>query len=189
MNKSSLEEEKHKLRRELAEILSAVPEEDKSSRCAGLTARLETLNCYMGARHILAYFPMAAELPLLELWKNIHSRGKRLYLPRVTGGEMRFFLWDPPNPSALVPGKYRIPAPGPAAPPWPEEEQTDSLAIVPGLGFSRDGRRLGRGGGFYDRFLLHYSQVERVALCLEEQIREDIPADERDALMSHIISC
>jgi 5-formyltetrahydrofolate cyclo-ligase len=61
------------------------------------------------------------------------------------------------------------------------------LLIIPGLAFSKDGHRLGRGGGFYDRFLSGFSGI-RVAVCFEEQILEKIVSEEHDELVSYIVT-
>ncbi|MEM8756702.1 MAG: 5-formyltetrahydrofolate cyclo-ligase [Planctomycetota bacterium] len=56
-----------------------------------------------------------------------------------------------------------------------------NLVVVPGLSFTRDGRRLGRGAGFYDRFLRRVpAWVETVGLALSPQIAEDVPTEPHD---------
>jgi 5-formyltetrahydrofolate cyclo-ligase len=56
------------------------------------------------------------------------------------------------------------------------------LVVVPGLGFDRQGHRIGRGGGFYDRFLAQPSfQATTCGLAIREQIVERVPAVDHDA--------
>ncbi|MBC7430014.1 MAG: 5-formyltetrahydrofolate cyclo-ligase [Bacteriovorax sp.] len=64
---------------------------------------------------------------------------------------------------------------------------TPDLIIVPGLGFSKDGKRLGRGKGFYDRCLEHSSAV-KIGIAFEMQIEEDIPTDEHDIQMDFVVT-
>lgn len=61
------------------------------------------------------------------------------------------------------------------------------IIFVPGLLFTKDGNRLGKGGGWYDRFL---SQIKcyKVGVCFKEQIVEDIPQAFYDILMDYIVS-
>jgi 5-formyltetrahydrofolate cyclo-ligase len=58
---------------------------------------------------------------------------------------------------------------------------------VPGLAFSLDGKRLGRGKGYYDRFL-NENNVKAIALCYNEQIKDTIPTEEYDARVSLVIT-
>lgn len=59
------------------------------------------------------------------------------------------------------------------------------VVLVPGLAFSRDGRRLGRGAGYYDRFLSRL-RADKVALTVEARIRNDLPVEPHDVLMDWI---
>ena len=67
------------------------------------------------------------------------------------------------------------------------EPEEIGLALVPCLSCTEDGRRLGYGGGFYDRYLpkLH---CPKVVLCRKQLIMEDIPMDEFDVVMDGVIS-
>ena len=64
---------------------------------------------------------------------------------------------------------------------------TPDIIIVPGLGFSKDGKRLGRGKGFYDRYLEHSSAV-KIGIAFEMQISNDIPTDEHDVVMDFVVT-
>ncbi len=61
------------------------------------------------------------------------------------------------------------------------------IIIVPGLFFSKSGMRLGRGKGFYDRFLQNFKGV-KIGLCFEEQIMDHIPIDAHDEKMNFIVT-
>jgi 5-formyltetrahydrofolate cyclo-ligase len=59
------------------------------------------------------------------------------------------------------------------------------LIVVPGLGFTRDGWRIGRGKGFYDTYIQRCADESKrkpqlIALAFSEQIYNEIPVDERD---------
>jgi 5-formyltetrahydrofolate cyclo-ligase len=62
------------------------------------------------------------------------------------------------------------------------------LIFVPGMAFSKDGLRLGRGKGFYDRMLSMF-EGKTVGLCFKEQIKEKIPSDQRDVVIQEVLSC
>lgn len=61
------------------------------------------------------------------------------------------------------------------------------IIIVPGLGFSPDGKRLGRGKGFYDRYLEKSSAI-KIGVAFEMQVKEDIPTDPHDVLMDFVVT-
>lgn len=82
-------------------------------------------------------------------------------------------------------GKYGIMEPGAHAPVIQAEEI--NLAIVPCMSCSHDGRRLGYGGGYYDRYLGRTRAVKAV-ICRERIMRADIPVEPHDQMMDMVIS-
>ena len=109
-------------------------------------------------------------------------RGKTVALPvPEAGGQMYFARYD----GALVPGRYGIPQPPRSAPVL--QPQPGDLMLVPALAYDRAGRRLGRGGGYYDRFLA------RVDCCTVGLIRaafllDALPAEWNDVPVSAVIT-
>ena len=67
------------------------------------------------------------------------------------------------------------------------EETTADLILVPGVVFSESGDRIGQAGGFYDRYLKDYP-IKSVGICYDYQIFEEIPTEDHDVKMYHIIS-
>ncbi|MEC7276435.1 MAG: 5-formyltetrahydrofolate cyclo-ligase [Bdellovibrionota bacterium] len=61
------------------------------------------------------------------------------------------------------------------------------ILLIPGLAFNDKGQRLGRGKGFYDRFLENY-QGATIGVCFSEQIEESIPVDDHDVLVDYVVS-
>uniref|UniRef100_A0A914L1V0 5-formyltetrahydrofolate cyclo-ligase n=1 Tax=Meloidogyne incognita TaxID=6306 RepID=A0A914L1V0_MELIC len=74
-----------------------------------------------------------------------------------------------------------------------QNDQLLDLIVMPGVAFTLDGKRLGHGRGYYDRFLLEYSQKcnrtfpKTIALALNLQIIEDLPMSERDVYVNQIL--
>lgn len=63
------------------------------------------------------------------------------------------------------------------------------LVIVPGLGFDRQGNRLGRGRGFYERFLSHRDlRAQTCALAFEDQVVESVPVGELDVYVNLLVT-
>ncbi len=61
------------------------------------------------------------------------------------------------------------------------------IILVPGLGFTKDGKRIGRGKGFYDRYLVSSTAV-KVGIAFDQQIEDSIPTEEHDQLMDFVVT-
>ncbi len=130
------------------------------------------------------YYSTDEEADTREIMDDLLRAGKRVACPRVEGrGQMSFFyiraLTD------CCPGFRGIPEPVKGCEPARDKR---ALVIVPGLAFSPDGRRLGYGGGYYDRFLSSEPCHETLALCYDFQIRDDCPFGSHDILMDMILT-
>ena len=61
--------------------------------------------------------------------------------------------------------------------------------LVPGLGFTQNGERLGRGGGYYDKFLATCkSRTKLIGICFKEQIINNLPREKHDRLVTNIVT-
>ena len=90
-------------------------------------------------------------------------------------------------PGQLAPGRWGIWEPTDEAPLLSDYSRLD-LVVVPGVAFSSDGKRLGRGKSFYDRFLPLVPRAAFVGVCYPCQVVEQIPADPWDVGMD-IVCC
>lgn len=66
-------------------------------------------------------------------------------------------------------------------------EKKNTIIIVPGCAFDREGHRMGYGGGFYDRYLANHPELKKVGICFEQQICENVPCDAYDVRMDLVI--
>ena len=90
-----------------------------------------------------------------------------------------------PSWETLVPGAFQIPEPGCGTPVLPPE--AFDLAIVPAVAFDREGYRLGRGGGYYDRYLEQTNCV-KAGLCFESFLLPSVPHEAHDVRMDRIFT-
>lgn len=107
------------------------------------------LNAVGAAKTVLVYKAKAPELSLVSFTNALFVRGFRVLMPKVDGKQLRLQVvssWDD-----LQAGAFGIEEPRPECPEIAPEEL--DFAVIPGLGFSTAGDRLGQGGGFYDRIL------------------------------------
>lgn len=125
---------------------------------------------FQGCTALVGYLPIQAELPVLPLLEEALRQGKSLFLPRFQDGQYTLAQARDLDRD-LVDGLYGIPEPAPACPePNPLPENT--LWLIPGLAFDRQGNRLGRGKGYYDRLRQRFPQGTTLGLCRECQLRK-----------------
>lgn len=171
-----------------AAVLAARGRLDPSARAQASTAvvaRLEALDLVRGARTLAVYAPLGSEVDVLELARRLAGRGVRVLFPRVVRGERRMRL-AACAPEDLVPGPLGALEP-PAAAPSVEAGEVD-CALVPGLAFSLDGHRLGRGGGHYDATLASLPRAARIGVAFEAQVVPAIPREPHDVTLDALVT-
>ena len=104
-------------------------------------------------------------------------------MPKVYGDEMRFLWLD--DPDQVAPGAYGIPEP---IADEPIADDDTALVLMPGLAFDPEGRRLGYGGGFYDRFLAREPNHPLVALCYGFQMFDHLETEAHDIPVDLVIA-
>lgn len=111
------------------------------------------------------------------------SREKRILLPVVVGDDLELRLYT--GPEDLTVGAYGIEEPTGAL--FTDYAAID-LIVVPGVAFDRDGNRLGRGKGYYDRLLPRIPSAYKIGICFPFQVVDEVPAEPFDIRMDEIIS-
>ena len=131
---------------------------------------------YQEAETVFCFVGTGWEIDTRPILTRALADGKRLCVPLCTGpGIME--LRQITSLSQLSPGAYGLPEPPPDTP----QVAVDAvdLAVLPCMGCNHLGHRLGRGGGYYDRFLSVYRSAA-VLMCRERLIREEIPLEPHD---------
>ena len=166
-----MDEEKQAMRREAAEKARALPAGFLHQAGRTIASVVAALPEYARARTVMAFAGTDREIDTAPLLARILSDGKRLALPLCTGpGRMEARLVS--DPARLRPGAYGIMEPEadwPRVPP----DMVD-LVVVPCAACDRSGRRLGHGGGYYDRYLAAYEGAA-VLVCPEALVAERVP--------------
>lgn len=180
----SAAERKRKLRRELKKRRKSLTEEYKKDADRQILRNLISLSEYRNAKTVFCYVGTEEEINTRPVLERILSDGKRLGVPRCIGKgimEVRMVSYL----DQLKPGMYGILEPAEFCVQIPPEEI--DLAFVPCLSCSRDGRRLGYGGGYYDRYLTQ-TTCGKIALCQEKMLEDEIPVREWDLRMDKVIT-
>lgn len=143
--------------------------------------RLEQTAAFMLADRILMYHSLPDELSTRSFLDKWHTR-KKFFLPRVNGVNLDILPYDR---SRLHIGTFNIEEPE-------GEDYADindiELIVVPGVAYDRNGNRVGRGKGYYDR-LLADTRAVKIGIGYDFQlIDEDIDTDDHDVKVDIIIT-
>lgn len=182
-----IEGAKDEMRAVLRARLRAVSPIRRISESLAICGHLRDLVHRVGARTIMGYWPTRDEADIRGFLAGSLADGIKIALPRVDWrtGEMtpalvRDFARD------LVIGPHGIASPGE----WCEAVEPGELGlvIVPGLAFDREGGRLGRGGGYYDRFLAKVAtECRKTAVALHCQWVRRVPRDDHDEGVDFVV--
>lgn len=175
---------KSEIRRRMRVQLKALAPTEVAANSTRLVAAVSALPEWRTAGSVLLFVPLADEpavFPLLELaWQA----GKQVALPAFDEGSGVYLARWVRNPeSDLVAGRFGVQEPASVCP--SVSVAALDFAVVPGLAFTADGRRLGRGRGFYDRLLASFRAVS-CGVGLEEQIVAELPVEPRDVKLSYV---
>jgi 5-formyltetrahydrofolate cyclo-ligase len=142
------------------------------------------LNLTEGASTVAAYSAFGTEPSTEGALRGWLERGTRVLLPVVLADQdLEFRVYD----GGLVPGRLGMACPPPSAP--IVELGEASIVVVPALACDRQGHRLGRGGGSYDRALIRVSDdALTVALLYPEELRPSVPVEPHDATVRAVLA-
>lgn len=179
--------DKAEIRRMVRAKREALTGGEVRERSDALIRRLAVTFGVAERRTYALYYPIRNEIDVLPFVRTLLSEGRVAALPRTVPGERRMDFCPIVSLEGLVPSSFGIPEPGPAAPAL--DPRSIDIIIVPGVAFDRQGRRLGYGGGFYDRYLpLLRRDTLKVALAYDFQLFDELPHDARDYGVDLIIS-
>ena len=157
--------------------------EERRKASLEIFSQVASLPEYARSRTVAAFVSLPDE-PFTGDFLDFASRGKRLVLPRVEGGTMTFRY---SSPGELVRGSFGIMEPPPTA---GECAAGDiDFMIVPGAAFTPEGVRLGRGKGFYDRYMaLEGFRAFTVGVCFACALTDTLPAEAHDKRVQLVVS-
>jgi 5-formyltetrahydrofolate cyclo-ligase len=162
----AMENQKEGLRKKLQSL--------RPHSSAGLTDQLLALVEKLNPKRIASYQPQPAE-PDISEFNQLASQRFELVFPRVIGSDLEFAS------GPFVAGGFGI-----LEPTGPAKTEID-LVLVPALAADRMGNRLGKGRGFYDRFLTSYSGV-CYAVVFEQELLDSVPVEDHDRAVDGVVT-
>ncbi len=172
-------------------------EKQRLLAAAAAAENLKTKVYWREAGSLLAYLAFGYELDADPVIKAAIDEGKYVYVPKVSGNLMSFHqvksLEEP-----FEKGVFGIREPLGSSSEWNARSSPGpTLVLVPGLAFDKNGGRLGRGGGYYDRFLsrIRYeagTSGEQAPLCIgyayKELITGNVPLEKTDEFIDGLVT-
>ena len=188
-----LRERKQQMRREAYDARNAQPDKDRLSELT--IARFIELPEYGRAVTAMWYLHCRSELRTKHALPAALASGKRIVIPYCTVdefGQNKLGLWWLESIDELVPGTWKILEPPRER--WGEPgKEVDprelDIVMVPGVGFSREGARMGNGQGYYDRLLQQVrADCPLIAVCYESQLFDDLIVAPHDVFMDKVVT-
>jgi len=187
VERSSVFRQKQIIRERIITLLRNQEEEKRSAKSLVILNRLLKMQEFQNAVTVLFYYAFLGEVETIEMIKRAQQLGKRIGLPKIIKEKniMYSTLAEDLN-AGLEDGPYGIKQ--------TKESKVLSfkdidMIIVPGIAFDKNNNRLGRGGGYYDRFLKDIpANIPTVGLAFDFQIVDNLPTDKHDVPVHHVLT-
>jgi 5-formyltetrahydrofolate cyclo-ligase len=178
-------DDKTSLRKEMLQTIRSITAEQRLEKTNLIVESLITHGVFKDVKVCGFYASLASEPDLAALFSHPALSEIRFCIPRVSGDGMTFH-------HATSFDKLKLSSKGIRE---PEEKaprilpQEINLIIIPALAYAENtGHRLGRGGGYYDRFLRIPQSSRRIGVCFDEQVTRKVPVDKHDKQVEEIIT-
>ena len=184
---TKIRSEKAQVRDRLRAILTALPEQQLCAQSAAACAFLQALPEFQSAAVVMMFLSISHEIETVVAVSSAFEQGKTVVVPCVVWATRRMIpvVLDSLD-CAMTTDRYGLRTPVPSQ---PIATEGIDLIVVPGMGFDRNGHRLGRGGGFYDRFLADTNfRGLTCGFALEQQIIPHVPVNQHDVPVDIIVT-
>ncbi len=182
--------DKKALRAEIRKRKSACSTEERAQLSDAVVNRLCQNPHWLEAHTILLYHSLPDEVGTHDLIRRAAADGKRVLLPVVVGEDLE--LREYQSEECMEEGAFHIQEPTGSA---VTDLSIIDLAVIPGVAFTPDGRRLGRGRGYYDRLLArltnhasHAREPYLIGICWPFQLVTTIPTEPHDIGVDCVIT-
>lgn len=175
---------KSNLRKQIAALRNKLTPQEREQAARAVVDRVMPL--VGDAQTVLVYSALAHELSLAGVVDKLQQRGVEVVYPRVDGPR-ELALCAACNCDALVAGSFGVEEPG--AHVATVEPKLIDVALVPGVAFTKEGERLGYGGGYYDTLLPKLRKdAMTIGLGFDFQLVESLPTEEHDFVLDTVVT-
>ncbi|MFI3306165.1 MAG: 5-formyltetrahydrofolate cyclo-ligase [Rikenellaceae bacterium] len=174
---------KEQIRHLMRKTSSHHTKEQREAAAQRLFARIEQSSIFAISRTIALYCALPDEVPTRATIERWGSLGRQIVVPRITSAStMEFYPYDAQQ---MQRGAFGIDEPTGDT---PIEPSAIDLTIVPGVAFCAEGSRLGRGAGYYDRYLSRQGYAAyNISICLPHQLLPSLPCAPHDQTMDWVV--
>ena len=173
--------QKSALRKHLLEKRDATSAELRDIASEKIHENLKKNSAFINAQNIACYFPIGSEVDTHDIMLDILQQNKNLLLPRIVNDNLEFYIVE--NLEKLEKGSFEIMEPKDSC----KKAEKINCVLIPTVGVSTSGVRLGYGSGYYDRFLSSTNAV-KISLTYSKQIVKSIPSESHDIKIDWIIT-
>ena len=175
--------DKCELRKEIKRRFADSTIADRNRWSSEVCERLYNMEVVTNSQVVMAFYPLSDEADIRLLLNRLHNDGKTILVPEVTGEStmvLREFLPD----AEMLCGSLGTKVPDTSI--FTDYSKIDTI-LVPGVAFDKQGHRMGRGKGYYDRFLAGLpDSSKKVGVCFPYQIVEQVPTEDHDFVMDYV---
>ncbi|KAG5890636.1 hypothetical protein JTB14_034926 [Gonioctena quinquepunctata] len=181
------------LRKEIEGKIALIPIEEKQRQSEIVKNKVFKLPQFRNANNISIYLSLDTEINTESIVRRIFEDGKKCFVPRYNKKVMEMVeLISMADWETLPVTKWNIKQPSFNDVRKNALETGLDLIIAPGVAFTKEGHRLGHGGGYYDKFLKNISELQSVppsvvAVAFKEQVVEELPTEETDFKMDLVL--
>lgn len=171
---------KQEIRKAIRAEKKRIGKEELLQMSLPVTEKIKANEHYLNANIVMFYHPLWDEVDVRPLFDRALAAGKRVMLPTVKGDDI--IPVEITTDTEWVVGDFDILEP--VAEPY---NGSIDLVVVPGVAFDNNRNRLGRGKGYYDRFLVKHPNAYRLGVCFKFQIVPEVPTEPFDFPMDEVI--
>lgn len=174
---------KSELRRAIRADIGSLSIEERTEAARLIATEIECDPHFRAAQTVAAFMPLGDEPPLREAVER-WAESKRVVVPKVEGDQMSFYDF---RATQMASGAFGIDEPQSSVLCPPEQIE---VMIVPAVGFTREGTRMGRGRGYYDRYLgaTEAAHIYKIGTCFACQLVDELPTEPHDVAMDRVVA-
>ena len=173
--------QKAALRKHLLEKRDAISAEFRDISSNKIHQNLKQVDSFINSQNIACYFPIGSEIDTHNIMLGVLEQDKKMLLPKITENNMEFYIV--PDLEKLEKGRFDIMEPKDSC----KKAGNIDCILIPTIGISKSGDRLGYGRGYYDKFLSSTNAM-KISLTYSKQIVKFVPSESHDIKIDLIIT-